>query len=147
MNIFSFYYNQDETNYYAQTSSEDCWNHLVKQSEALWPNTLERIRTHEAAQKGFIIEGANLLPHLIARDTTLTGVYLLGRSFKEVLERLRAEPRWGETKELQQKEAEDLFFSQRPHYEAEAKQFGFQTFEDSSLAESTLRTLLQDKSN
>ena len=78
--------------------------------------------------KSAIFEGVNILPHLAHCDLNFKGIILLGESFEVILERNKKDPRWGQTEELQKKEAE---------------KYGFKTFSDPMLAEKELLEILR----
>ncbi len=70
-----------------------------------------------------------MLPHLVKRDLGFDGVVLIGSSLEETLERNKKDPRWGNTSELQELEANTFFNVERPHYKEEALKYGYLTFE------------------
>lgn len=125
----NFYFNQDEKIYYTTTTPEQRWNDLVAQSEALWPGILEKIKSYKKETKPVIFEGVNILPHLAKKDLPFSGIVLIGRSFEEILVRNKAEPRWGQTEELQKLEADAFFNGERPKYKAEAEKYEYKVFE------------------
>jgi 2-phosphoglycerate kinase len=63
-----FYLRQDEHSYYASTDYDQQWQNLVQQSEGLWPGLLEFINRYKHDPRPIVIEGVNLLPHLVHRD-------------------------------------------------------------------------------
>src|SRR3989344_7783389 len=60
----NFYLDRDEEKYLIQTSPDQLWNNLVKQSESLWPQFLEKIESYEDEARAVIFECVNMLPHL-----------------------------------------------------------------------------------
>jgi len=76
-----------------------------------------------------VFECVNMLPHLIKRDLSFDGVVLIGSSLEETLERNKKDPRWGNTPELQELEANTFFNIERPHYKEEALEYGYPIFE------------------
>lgn len=147
-----FFWNQDEEEYLTNTSCKDHWQNLVKQSENFWPTILKRIKEVMRTNKSAIFEGVNILPHLANKDLNFPGVYLLGESFEQILERNKKNPRWGQTEQLQRLEAELFFNCERPKYKAEAEKYGYnngvvasfayKTFDNSELAEQEVLKLL-----
>ncbi|MES2953087.1 MAG: hypothetical protein V4674_00820 [Patescibacteria group bacterium] len=129
-----FFWEKDEAQYYAETSEEEQWNDLVRQSEGFWPAFLAKIRSYENEPRPVIFESVNLLPHLVRQDLDMPMVVLVGRSFEEVFLRNKKDPRWGTTEELQRIEAKGFFEDDRPRYEAEAERFGLKTFETADEA-------------
>lgn len=138
----NFFWDQNEEEYLTKTSCEDHWQNLVKQSEVFWPTILKRIKEIMESNKSAIFEGVNILPHLANKDLNFPGIYLLGKSFDEIFERNKHNPRWGHTEELQSKEAELFFNCDRPKYQEEAEKYGYKTFTNSEDAEKELLKLL-----
>lgn len=139
----NFYWNLDEEKYYRETNTQTQWKNLVSQSEAFWPIIKKKIEEVIAKGKPAIFEGVNILPHLIAQDFNFPGVYLLGESEEEIFKRIKKEPRWGETEELQKAEAKTFFNFERPKYKEEAEKYGFKTFENTEEAEKELLRLIK----
>lgn len=131
----NFFWNQDEEEYLKNTPCEKHWENLVKQSEAFWPTILNKVNELEKSHKAVIIEGVNILPHLAKGDFKFPGIYLLGKSFEEIFERNKQNPRWGQTEQLQKLEAELFFNCERPKYKDEAEKYGYKTFDNSNDAE------------
>lgn len=125
----NFYLDQDEKTYLSTTSSEKQWANLVAQSEGLWPAFLKEISKFKDESRPVIFESVNMLPHLVKKDLSFDGVVLIGSSFEETLERNKRDPRWGNTPELQELEANTFFNIERPYYKEEALEHGYQTFE------------------
>ncbi len=138
----NFYWSKDEKRYLTETSCQEKWSNLVKQSEAFWPIFLREIKEVIKTHPSVIIEGVNILPHLAARDLNFTGIFLLGESFEQIFERNKKNPRWGSTEELQRLEAKTFFNCERENYKREAERYGFKTFTNSEEAESELLRLL-----
>lgn len=134
----NFYYNLDEAVYYTTIDCTEQWSNLVKQSEAFWPKILEFVKSQ---QLPFVIEGVNLLPHLV-KDFDFNGVYLLGESEEIIKQRLKAEPRWGETEVLQKMEAHAFINCEAKSYKSEAEKFGYQTFTSADAVYETLAAMI-----
>ena len=130
-----FFLNQNEVEYWKNTSCDQQWENLKKQSEAFWPKVLERIRKVQGSETQAIFEGVNILPHLAAKDLQFPGIILVGGSLEDIFERNKKEPRWGKTEELQRKEAEAFYNCERPKYTVEAEKHGYQVFSDIKEAE------------
>ncbi len=124
----NFYLDQDEKTYYTTTTFDEQWANLVWQSEELWLGIMEYIKSFDQESRLVIFEGVNLLPHLVKRDLDFAGVCLIGTTFEETLRRNMADPRWGETEELQKLEAGAFFYGERPRYQAEAAKCGYPVF-------------------
>ena len=139
----NFFFKQDEEKYLIETSCEEHWQNLVKQSEAFWPTILSKVKEVMQSHKSAIFEGVNILPHLAAKDLQFPGIILVGNSLEDIFERNKKEPRWGKTEELQRKEAEAFYYCKGPKYEREAKKYGFETFTDQKLAEKKLLEYLE----
>mgnify|MGYP000853897508 CR=1 FL=1 len=129
----NFYLDLDEGTYLSNTSPEEKWMNLVKQSEGLWPAFLAQIESYRNETKPVIFECVNLLPHLMA-PLGFPGVVLVGSTYESVLERNIKDPRWGATPELQELEAKIFFFVERPRYIGEAKKYGYPVFETADEA-------------
>lgn len=138
-----FFRNKNEAEYWENTDCEKHWKNIIKQSEALWPEIVSKIRKVIKSGKPAIFEGVNVLPHLAHRDLDFNGIVLLGESFEIISERNKQYPRWGQTEELQRKEADAFFYCEGPKYKQEAEKYGFKTFTDSVLAEKELLELLR----
>ena len=139
----NFYWNQDEKKYLTETSYDEQWANLVKQSEAFWPYILKKLEELKKVHKLIIVESVNILPHLAKRDLDFPGIFLLGLSFEEIFERNKKNPRWGKTEELQRLEAENFFNFEREFYRREAEKYGYKIFTSSKDAEKELLKLLQ----
>lgn len=129
-----FYRNQDEELYYTTNTPDQMWNDLVKQSEGLWSGFIEKINEYEKETRPVIFECVNILPHLANRDLKFPGICLIGESYEETLERNKKDPRWGRTLHLQELEAKEFFYIQRPRYKEEANKYGLPIFENSNEA-------------
>ncbi len=127
-----FYWNIDEKEYYTNTTCNKQWENLVNQSEAFWQFTKEKI-ADALRTEPHIVEGVNLLPHLMS-ETDLQGLILLGESEKRIFRRIRANPRWGETVELQKLEAEAFFHCEGSWYRKEAEKYNYSVFTDTNEA-------------
>lgn len=125
----NFYLDRDEKEYLTNTSPGEQWNNLVAQSEGLWPAFIDGIEKYSNEEKPVIFECVNILPHLAKRDLGFSGIVLIGSSFELTLERNLKDPRWGNTKELQELEAKTFFFVERPKYKSEAEKYGYPVFE------------------
>lgn len=125
----NFYLDLDEKEYLTKTSGDKQWENLVAQSEGLWSAFLKEIERHAEETRPVIFECVNILPHLAKRDLNFSGVVLIGSSFDEVLKRNTADPRWGNSLELQTLEAKTFFEIERPRYGAEAEKYGYPVFE------------------
>jgi len=124
----NFYWDKDEAIYYQNTPPDQLWGDLVRQSEGLWPGFMERIDSYRNETRPVIFECVNILPHLARRDIKFPGVCLIGKSYEEILSRNKKDPRWGKTQELQEMEAREFFFVERPRYQAEAEKYGYAVF-------------------
>ena len=100
----------------------------------MWPAILERIKSYTNETKPVIFEGVNILPHLAKKYLPFSGVVIIGKSFEEILERNKKEPRWGKTEELQKLEAKAFFYGERPRYKNEAEKYGYLVFETADEA-------------
>ncbi|TAK57726.1 hypothetical protein EPO17_01210 [Patescibacteria group bacterium] len=130
----NFYLDQNEKEYLTKTSNEDMWKNLVAQSEAIWPAFLNKINYYRDEVRPVIFECVNILPHLAKKNLDFDGVVLLGSSYEETLQRNIADPRWGNTLELQTLEAREFFFAERPRYRSEAEKYGYPVFETADEA-------------
>lgn len=139
----SFYWNKDERKYLTETSCEEKWSNLVKQSEAFWPFIVKKIEEIKSIHDLAIFETVNILPHLAFKDLDFPGIFLLGESLEQIHERIKMSPRWGNTKELQKLEAETFFNCERENYKKEAEKYGFKAFTNSGVAEEELSRLLK----
>jgi len=125
-----FYFYKNEKEYLTQTPPEELWDDLVKQSEALFPIFKSEIEKYQNETRPVIFECVNLLPHIADQELYFSGVVMLGDSFETILERNKKDPRWGETEELQELEAREFFYVERPRYKKEAEKYGYPTFEN-----------------
>ncbi len=137
-----FYWNVDEKEYFSKTIPEQQWQNLVNQSEALWPAFMEKINSYSEETKPVIFECVNMLPHIVKKDIDFPGIVLVGTSYETILERNIADPRWGNTKELQEMEAFSFFNVERPNYIKEAERFGYQVFQTADEAYEAAKALL-----
>lgn len=131
----NFYFNQNEKEYLTQTTPEDQWENLIKQSEGLWPALREKIQSYDKDERDVVFEGVNLLPHLMKRDfPDFDGIVMLGPSFEKTFERNKQSPRWGHTEELQRLEVEAFYYGERPRYKAEGEKFGYRVCDTATEA-------------
>lgn len=137
-----FFFSLDEKQYYQTASCELQWQNLVNQSEAFWP-TVKKDIFSRIGKGNYIIEGVNLLPHLVS-ELHINGVVLLGESYEKTLERNKESPRWGDTEELQIMEAKAFFFCEREQYRREADKYGIKWFEDNEEAYEYLKKLVAE---
>lgn len=77
------------------------------------------------------------------QEIAIKGVVILGNSEEETFERIKADPRWGNTEELQRLEADAFFNVERPRYAAEAEKYGYLTFNGPENAEVELIKLIR----
>ena len=124
----NFYLDQDEKSYLTESSPDVQWNNLVRQSEALWPVFIEKMFSYAEEQRPVIFECVNILPHLARRDLDFPGIVLLGSSYEEVLKRNVEDPRWGNTRDLQELEAKTFWEIERPRYKTEAERCRYPTY-------------------
>lgn len=136
-----FFLNQDEKTYWETTNPEQDFNNLIDQSEAFWKVILKKINDVISSGKPAIFEAVNILPHLAKRDLPFDGIVLINRSPEIVFERIKKDPRWGSTEELQKIEAQ-RFVDEAGFYKKEADKYGYKVFEDSAEAEKYLLSLL-----
>ena len=124
----NFYRDKDEYEYYTKTTPQDQWQNLVNQAEGMWKGVLEKISQYQKEERCVIFEGVNILPHLAHKDLSMPGICIIGRSEKEIFERIKIEHRWGSIEELQKMEAKEFFNVQRPRYKEEAEKYGYKVF-------------------
>ncbi len=142
-NWVDFFWNKNEAEYWENIDCKKHWENIVKQSEALWPEIVNEIGKVIKLGKPAIFEGVNILPHLAHKDLNFNGIFLLGESLETILERNKQDPRWGQTEELQKKEANVFFYCEGLKYKEEAEKYGFKTFTDPILAEKELLEILR----
>lgn len=141
----NFFFNQDEIEYWENTSCDQDWQNTRNQSEAFWPTIKEKINTIISEGRAAIFEGVNLLPHLMKEyKKEMSGIYLLGESFEVILKRNIKDPRWGNTEELQKKEAEMFYYCEGKKYKKEAEQYNYKTFKDINEGEKELVKMLKE---
>lgn len=138
----NFYLDQDEETYYKNTSPDEQWSNLVKQSENIWQGILEKINSYRGDNRYVIFECVNILPHLARKDLDFEGIVLLGTSYEEVLKRNKVDPRWGSTEKLQEMEAKSFWNVERPRYKDEAIKYGYRTFENADDAFDHIKNVL-----
>ena len=139
----NFYLDQDEYTYYTTIDYNQQWKNLVKQSEEIWGGLFEKMMELNQNDKPIIFEGVNILPHLAKKYLSFPGIILTGKSFEEVFERNKKDPRWGKTEELQRLEANAFFHGERAHYEEEAEKYGYPVFETAEAAYDTALKFLK----
>jgi dephospho-CoA kinase len=140
----NFYWNKDEKEYFENTSPEEQWNNLVKQSEGMWPFIFEKIISHDNQGQTVIFEGVNILPHLARKDLSFEGIVLIGKNKEDVYARVKKDHRWGNTEELWRMEADSFFDVERPNYKREAKEYGYSVFETAEDAYQTALIMLRE---
>ena len=134
-----FFSEKDEALYWKETSFSVHWGNIHKQSEFFWPIFLRKIQ-EELLRGPVIFEAVNILPHL-AKATGFSGVFLIADSLEQIYERNKIRPRWGETEELWQIEA-DMFYKEGVMYKQEAEALGYKVFTDPVEAERELEKLI-----
>lgn len=130
----NFYLDLDEKFYFSNVPADEQIANLIAQSEAVWPAFLEKINEYATESRPVVFECVNLLPHLVKKHFDFPLIVLTGKSYEEVLERNKENPRWGNTLELQTLEARSFFTIERPFYASEAKKYGYPTFETADEA-------------
>lgn len=139
----NLFFNKDEEEYFKETFCEEHWKNMVQQSEAFWPTIVSKVNEVIESHKSAIFEGVNILPHFAIKDFNFPGIFLLGESFEQILERNKQNPRWGKTPKLQELEAKLFFDCERPKYKEEAEKYGYKTFTDSKEAEQEVLKLFR----
>jgi predicted kinase len=134
-----FFSNMDELQYWNETSMEDHWENIKKQSEAFWVVFLQEIR-NKMKNGPVVFEAVNVLPHL-AKQEGFNGVYLIASSIDEIYERNKVRPRWGETDDLWKIEAEK-FYQEGEFYKKEAEALGYKVFTNPVEAQEELEKLI-----
>lgn len=129
-----FFMNKDELKYWQETSPEEDFQNLVKQSEAFWPFILKEINKIIKSGEPAIFEAVNILPHLAKSDLSFDGIVLINNSPEVIFERIKKDPRWGETEELQKIES-IRFVEEAMFYKIEAEKYGYKVFDDPLIAE------------
>lgn len=140
---FNYFWHKDEAEYYRTSSPKKLWQDIVDQSEAFWPTAKKHIEHILGEGKPAIFEGVSLLPHLM-QQLPLKGVILVPASEDQVLDRLKAAPRWSDQEELQRIEAHAFFTVERPNYMEEAKKYGYPIFSNPAAGEAELLKLIQN---
>ncbi len=138
------FWHKDEAEYYGTSSPDTIWQDVVDQSEAFWPTVKKHIEQILAEGKPAIFDGVGLLPHLM-QQLPIKGVVLIAASEQQILDRLKAEPRWSDKEELQRMEAHAFFTVEAPNYTEQAAKYGYLAFNDSVAAEGELRKLIEAK--
>jgi adenylate kinase len=140
----NFYWNKNELEYLTNTSPDEMWTNIVRQSEAFWPVFLEKINSYKNETRPVIFESVNLLPHLVYKDLKIPCIVLVGSSYEEILERNIREPRWGSGITLQTLEAKIFFEIERPKYIQEANIYDYPVFNTPEQAMNTALNLLNN---
>lgn len=140
----NYYFNKDPAQYFESTNCNERWADLVSQSEAFWPCIKSHIESVVKEYPSVIFESVNLLPHL-AKKLPFGGIYLLGQSLEETVERNKIDPRWSKDEKVQELEARNFFNCERPYYESESVKYGFKSFSDPYEAEIELLKILDKK--
>lgn len=140
-----YYLDKDEKEYWDNTSCENHWIGLKRQSEAFWKFFEPKIREILDSGEAVIFEGVNLLPHLVNQIEGFRGIYLLSEDLEEISKRNKKDPRWGSTEELQRKEAEAFVYCETPNYKREAEKYGYKTYMNSADAEEVVRMIIQGR--
>lgn len=136
----NYYWNKDPRKY-AQKDCQLQWDDLVAQSEAFWPATKAYMEQKMQEHDAIVFESVNLLPHL-AIDLSFSGVYLLGESLEQTIDRNKREPRWSKEEDIQEREARHFYLCEGPRYKHEAEKYGFLTFVSPDEAKVELIRLL-----
>lgn len=139
----NFFWNQNPKEYWINTTPEEQWSHIVKQSESFWPHYLRLIEDFTKRGEYCVFESVNILPHL-AKSLPFPGVYLVCDSVDELLPRYLAAPRWSTDPGLIKKEVEDSVLVEAPRYREEALRFGFPVFNSPTDAEREIDKILSE---
>ncbi|MGB0886270.1 MAG: hypothetical protein ACPGR5_07575 [Chitinophagales bacterium] len=137
----NFFLNKNEKEYWENITPEKHWQNIIEQSEAFWPFILAKIKEYKNLEKAIIIEGVNLLPHLV-KDLNISGIVLLGESEESTFSRLKANPRWGNSEELLSEEAKWFYNIEGEKYKKEAEKYNFKCFKKKELAENEITKML-----
>ena len=138
-----FFSRLDEAHYWRTTDAQEHWLHMVAQSDAFWPHVKPVIEAFVKKHDAVIVDGANMMPHLVARDYPhMKGVVLLPPSRRELLRRLQTEPRWSrENPELLSLEAK-RYWQESKRYARAARRYGYPVFRDADKAFAYLKAVL-----
>ena len=136
------FYNQNPDTYWQKITHKQHYEQVKKQSEELWPAIVKEINNYKKKYKTIIFEGRTILPCLASSNLNFPGVYLIAKSFKQILERNNERPRWVKDKEFQYKLAECLYFYENKKLVEEAKKYGFKSFKNPNQAEKELIKIL-----
>lgn len=138
-----FFSRLDEAEYWKTTSAKEHWINMVQQSEAFWPRVTRVIKSFEKKHEKLIVDGANMMPHLVAESfPQMKGVVLLPPSRRELFKRLQTEPRWSRTSKKLQRIESRRYWKESKQYAKEAKLLGYPVFYNADDAQAYLATVL-----
>ena len=138
-----FFSRKNEEEYWKTTSDKEHWMNMVGQSEAFWPRVSRVINSFMKKHDKLIVDGANMMPHLVAQDfPDMKGVVLLPPSRKELFIRLQQEPRWSRVNKRMQAIESKRYWQEAKSYAKEAKQLGYPVFYDADEAFAYLAPIL-----
>ena len=138
----NLFWKLDEQNYWETTSYEKDSQLLMEQSEAFFPTILEKLEGLKKQNENLIIEGVNLLPHLVGK-LGLPGFFLISEDYEAIFERLKSDPRWGQTDELQTLEAKFFIEYDARFIKEQAAKYDYKVFDNYIDALAELKRLFQ----
>ena len=138
-----FFSRKDEGEYWKATSAKEHWMNMVRQSEAFWPRVKAVITSFQKKHDKLIVDGANMMPHLVAQDfPDMLGIVLLPPSRRVLFKRLQAEPRWTRKDRKLQKLESKRYWKEAKMYAKEARLLGYPVFRDPNKAKEYLVSML-----
>lgn len=120
-----FFWEKDEQEYWQNSSYEEDIQNLIQQSEAFWPKVKEKINSVIATEKNAILEGVNLLPHLVKEYPQVPALFIYSDDEQTLLERIKQDPRWGSEDHLQRMEARFFIEYDARFIKTEAPKHGY----------------------
>lgn len=124
----------DAERFLTEFSAEEIVRMEMEQGDAVWPGVKNFIEEDYTWKQGFIIEGVNILPHLVAQDLSqpCKAVFLIDEDADRTREVVFTRGLWGDahtySDDVKEKEVEwAVLFSHKLN--AEAERYGFPCIE------------------
>ena len=138
----NYFRDQDPEEYWQKTKSKEHCQNVIKQTEMLWPEMLNSIKTILEKGETTIFESRNFLPHLV-KDLSIPGIFILPESIDILRVRNKIRPRWIKEGIDLQESLLEAFMCESKIIAEEAREHGYKAFSNSLDAERELLNLLQ----
>ena len=138
-----FFSNQDELQYWKETTPTEHVKFFLMQSKALWSEILNVINIKMESNEHVIFEGISIIPELARKYLNFTGFYIIPPNKETIYTRLLAHSRWGKTNDLKRLESQAFFNGYNKFFINSARKYGYKVFKDINEASTELAKIFK----